>query len=71
MSVRNREPPITYANSNIAGVEQTLREAFTKAGNAAQAQPQLIMCILPTTGVSLLIHFLILHRLHYMVKSSV
>lgn len=52
MTVRNRQPPIMYANSNIAGVELALREAFTKAGNAAKAQPQLLVCILPTTGVS-------------------
>ena len=51
MTVRNRNPPVMYANSNTAGVELTLREAFTKAGNAAKAQPQLIVCILPTTGV--------------------
>jgi len=51
MTVRNRSPPIMYANSNIAGVESSLREAYTKAGNAAKAQPQLIVCILPTTGV--------------------
>jgi hypothetical protein len=51
MTVRNRSPPLMYANSNIAGVELSLREAFTKAGNAAKAQPQLIVCILPTTGV--------------------
>ena len=51
MTVRNRAPPIMYANSNTSGVELSLREAFTKAGNAAKAQPQLIICILPTTGV--------------------
>ena len=58
MTVRNRNPPVMYANSNTAGVELTLREAFTKAGNAAKAQPQLIVCILPTTGVCHLIFFL-------------
>jgi hypothetical protein len=51
MTVRNRNPPIMYANSHTSGVELSLREAFTKAGNAAKAQPQLIVCILPTTGV--------------------
>lgn len=51
MTVRNRSPPMMYANSHTAGVEMSLREAFTKAGNAAKAQPQLLVCILPTTGV--------------------
>ena len=51
MTVRNRSPPMMYANSNTSGVEMALREAFTKAGNAAKAQPQLLVCILPTTGV--------------------
>jgi hypothetical protein len=51
MTVRNRNPPIMYANSNISGVELSLREAFTKAGNAAKAQPQLLVCILMNTGV--------------------
>jgi len=53
MIVRNRTPPMMYANSHTGGVEMSLREAFTKAGNAAKAQPQLLVCILPTTGVSL------------------
>ena len=60
MSVRNRAPPIMYANSNTGNVELSLREAFTKAGNAAKAQPQLIVCILPTTGVAYLVLFLTL-----------
>ena len=51
VTVRNRSPPMMYANSNTAGVELALREAYTKAGNAAKAQPQLLVCILPTTGV--------------------
>ena len=58
MTVRNRAPPIMYANSNTSGVELSLREAFTKAGNAAKAQPQLIVCILPTTGVHTLVFVL-------------
>ena len=59
MTVRNRNPPVMYANSNTAGVELTLREAFTKAGNAAKAQPQLIVCVLPTTGVRRFVFYLI------------
>lgn len=58
MTVRNRAPPIMYANSNTSGVELSLREAFTKAGNAAKAQPQLIICILPTTGVPISLYVL-------------
>jgi len=53
MTVRNRAPPVMYASSNTATVELSLREGFTKAGNAAKAQPQLIVCVLPTTGASI------------------
>ena len=43
-----------YANSsNVSGVENSLKEAYTKAGNAAKSQPQIIICILPSTGVQI------------------
>lgn len=70
MTVRNRHPPMMYANSHTAGVEMSLREAFTKAGNAAKAQPQLLVCILPTTGVFSSVPHLTC-RLLCMVKLSV
>ncbi|SAM03101.1 hypothetical protein [Absidia glauca] len=52
LNVINRQPPITNADPQ-GNVERTLKEAWLKAGNAAKAQPQLIFCILPNTGVPL------------------
>lgn len=52
MEVINRQPPITHADPQ-GNIERTLKEAWLKAGNAAKAQPQLILCILPNTGVAL------------------
>lgn len=34
-------------------IENTLKTAWLHAGNAAKAQPQLIVCVLPNTGVPL------------------
>src|SRR5436305_12449600 len=34
-------------------IEYSLKEAWIKAGNAAKAQPQLIVCILPNKGTPL------------------
>jgi eukaryotic translation initiation factor 2C len=34
-------------------IEGTLKTAWLHAGNAAKAQPQLIVCVLPNTGVPL------------------
>jgi hypothetical protein len=51
MTVRNRNPPIMYANPGLGNVDLSVREAYTKAGNQVKAQPQVIVCILPTTGV--------------------
>ncbi|CAO3652743.1 unnamed protein product [Cunninghamella echinulata] len=52
MEVVNRQPPITHADPQ-GNIERTLKEAWLKAGNAAKAQPQLVFCILPNTGVGL------------------
>ncbi|KAI8092854.1 Piwi domain-containing protein [Halteromyces radiatus] len=52
LNVINRKPPITHANPQ-GNIERTLKEAWLKAGNAAKAEPQLICCILPNTGVAL------------------
>ena len=51
-SVMNRTPPITYGDPQ-GNVDRTLKEAWLKAGNASKATPQLILCILPNTGVPL------------------
>ncbi|KAI8575439.1 hypothetical protein K450DRAFT_215715 [Umbelopsis ramanniana AG] len=52
MNVVNKTPPITHADPQ-GNIDRTLKEAWLKAGNAAKAAPQLIVCILPNTGVPL------------------
>lgn len=52
LNVVNRQPPVTSADPN-GNIERSLKEAWLKAGNAAKANPQLIVCILPNTGVPL------------------
>lgn len=52
MNVTNRRPPILYGSPRN-GVESTLKNAYQAAGNAANAEPQIIMCILPNTGTPL------------------
>ncbi|KAF7723040.1 Eukaryotic translation initiation factor 2C [Apophysomyces ossiformis] len=52
LNVVNRQPPIMNADPQ-GNVDRTLKEAWLKAGNAAKANPQLILCILPNTGVPL------------------
>jgi len=37
----------------LGNIEESLKQAWLKAGNTAKAQPQLILCILPNTGVPL------------------
>ncbi|RKO93090.1 Piwi domain-containing protein [Blyttiomyces helicus] len=49
--VQNRQPPISYAATN--SIEKTLIDAYMVAGNSFQERPQLIVCILPNTGVPL------------------
>ncbi|KAI9320095.1 Piwi domain-containing protein [Dichotomocladium elegans] len=52
LNVVNRQPPITNADPQ-GNIDRTLKEAWLKAGNAAKANPQLILCILPNTGTPL------------------
>ncbi|CAG8522996.1 5713_t:CDS:10 [Ambispora gerdemannii] len=52
LHIPNRSPPIMHANPQ-GDVDSVLKQAWLRAGNAVQAQPQLIVCILPTTGESL------------------
>lgn len=49
--IQNRQPPISYAPSH--SVEKTLIDAYMVAGNSFNERPQLIVCILPNTGVPL------------------
>ncbi|KAI9104430.1 Piwi domain-containing protein [Phlyctochytrium arcticum] len=50
--IQNRQPPISYANP-MANVEKTLIDAYMLAGNSFLERPQLVLCILPNTGVPL------------------
>jgi eukaryotic translation initiation factor 2C len=51
-NIPNRSPPVMHGNPQ-GDVEGALKQAWLRAGNAAKAQPQLILCILPNTGVPL------------------
>ncbi|KAJ3190960.1 hypothetical protein HK101_008206 [Irineochytrium annulatum] len=50
--VQNRQPPISYANP-YGNIEKTLIDAYMIAGNSFQERPQMIVCVLPNTGVPL------------------
>ncbi|KAJ3089874.1 hypothetical protein HK102_005260 [Quaeritorhiza haematococci] len=50
--IQNRQPPISYAHPHT-NVEKTLIDAYMVAGNSFQERPQLILCVLPNTGVPL------------------
>ncbi|KAF9950945.1 eukaryotic translation initiation factor 2C, 2 [Mortierella alpina] len=52
MNIPNKQPPILYANPH-ADIEGSLKAAWLRAGNAVKSQPQLLVCILPNTGVPL------------------
>ncbi|CAB4422806.1 unnamed protein product [Rhizophagus irregularis] len=52
MNIPNRNPPVLHANPQ-GNIEESLKQAWLKAGNTAKAQPQLIICILPNTGTPL------------------
>ncbi|CAG8461331.1 16740_t:CDS:10, partial [Acaulospora morrowiae] len=52
VNIPNRTPPIMHSNPQ-GDIEATLKQSWLRAGNAAKAQPQLILCILPNTGVPL------------------
>jgi hypothetical protein len=47
-----KTPPIGYFNPQ-SNIESCLKNIWLKAGNTAKSQPQLILCILPNTGVPL------------------
>ncbi|KAG0300267.1 eukaryotic translation initiation factor 2C, 2 [Linnemannia gamsii] len=52
MTIPNKQPPILYANPH-GDIEDSLKNAWMRAGNAVKSQPQLLVCILPNTGVPL------------------
>ncbi|KAJ3021872.1 argonaute 1 [Thoreauomyces humboldtii] len=50
--IANRQPPISYTNPH-GNVEKTLIDAYMLAGQSFAERPQLVVCILPNTGVPL------------------
>lgn len=52
MNIINKRPPITYQNPHGV-IEQGIRTAWLKAGDAVKSKPQLLVCILPNRGTSL------------------
>ncbi|GBC06891.1 hypothetical protein RclHR1_07120004 [Rhizophagus clarus] len=52
MNIPNKNPPIQHCNPQ-GGIENSLRQVWVRAGNSAKSKPQLILCILPNTGVPL------------------
>ncbi|KAF9434815.1 argonaute 1 [Entomortierella beljakovae] len=52
MNIPNKNPPTIWANSH-GDIEAALRQIWQRAGKSANSQPQLILCILPNTGVPL------------------
>ncbi|RIA81109.1 Piwi domain-containing protein [Glomus cerebriforme] len=52
MNIPNKNPPLMRANHQ-GTIEESLKKVWIKAGNAAKAQPQIILCILPNKGVPL------------------
>ncbi|CAG8594399.1 4778_t:CDS:10 [Diversispora eburnea] len=52
MNIPNRNPPTIYAGLQ-GDTETDLKQAWLRAGNMAKSQPQLIVCVLPNTGVAL------------------
>ncbi|CAI2168374.1 8249_t:CDS:2 [Funneliformis geosporum] len=52
MNIPTKTPPIIHKNAH-SDIGESLKQAWIRAGNAAKSQPQLILCILPNTGVQL------------------
>ncbi|ORZ13829.1 Piwi domain-domain-containing protein [Lobosporangium transversale] len=52
MAILNKNPPISYLSPQ-GNIEEGLKKAWLQAGNAVKSQPQLLICILPNTGVQL------------------
>ncbi|KAG0048957.1 Eukaryotic translation initiation factor 2C [Gryganskiella cystojenkinii] len=52
MNIPNKEPPIVYGSVH-GNIEELLKKTWLAAGNQVKSQPQLLVCVLPNTGVSL------------------
>ncbi|KAG0348280.1 Isocitrate dehydrogenase [NADP], mitochondrial precursor (Oxalosuccinate decarboxylase) [Podila humilis] len=52
MNVINKNPVVMYANQH-GDIESTLKKLYIQIGNSVKSQPQLILLVLPNTGVPL------------------
>ncbi|KAI8354349.1 Piwi domain-containing protein [Mortierella sp. GBAus27b] len=52
MNIPNKSPPVLYANPH-GDIERSLRQIWQRAGDLVKSAPQLILCVLPNTGVPL------------------
>ncbi|KAK3825007.1 MAG: Piwi domain-containing protein, partial [Benniella sp.] len=52
MNIPNKNPPVCYGSPH-GFIEQILKDAWIQAGNTVKSQPQLLICILRTTGIPL------------------
>jgi len=52
MNIINKTPPIVYGNP-MDDIEKIVKDAWYRAGTAAKSQPELILCILPSTATPL------------------
>ncbi|TPX51160.1 hypothetical protein SeMB42_g01966 [Synchytrium endobioticum] len=52
MKIENKSPLIGPVNPN-GNIEESMRKAWRAAGDQAQSRPQLLVCILPNSGVPL------------------
>jgi eukaryotic translation initiation factor 2C len=50
--IKSKQPPISYASPK-GNIEKNLIEAYMIAGNSYHTRPQLVLCVLPNTGVPL------------------
>ncbi|CAJ0627017.1 5591_t:CDS:10 [Entrophospora sp. SA101] len=52
MNIPNKDPPILHRSPHN-DIEESVKQGWIRAGNKAKSQPQLLVCILPNTGVPL------------------
>lgn len=52
LNIVNKRPYMTYANPH-GDIEATLKQLYVHTGNQVKSQPQLLICVLPNTGVPL------------------
>ncbi|KAG0335588.1 Eukaryotic translation initiation factor 2C [Podila horticola] len=52
LNIVNKRPYMTYANPH-GDIEGTLKQLYLHTGNQVKSQPQILICVLPNTGVPL------------------